>query len=529
MNLPDVSLTWQTVEYWAKERPDGEALVFGEERKTWLEFAQRVDATAKALLELGVERGGRVAMVSMGRTEFPELFMAANKVGAVWLGLSPKLSVDELRQILEDAQPSVLVTLRSYRGADLAEAGAAMVRELDCIRHILMLGETVEPAKPYEAFIAQARPELDEPLARRASEAKPEDPVLLMYTSGSTGKPKGVVHTHASVLCSARVESQRLDIREGKRMLLHFPINHVAADVEIGLASLYGGATLVMVDRFDPSESLKTIESERITLVGQVPSMFLMQFAAPHFPAMDWRHVDTFVWSGSTAPAVVPETLLRIAAKTGARVFNAYGSTELAGIVTYTDPGDDAETLRQTVGRFEPPFEGRVVDEDGEPVPAGQVGELLVRGPSTMKGYLNRPEATAEALDEDGWLRTGDLGWFDEAGRLRLTGRKSEMFISGGENVYPREIEEVLEAHPAVALAAVVAVTDPVFQEIGRAFVVTKPGVAVSIDELRGHCRERLANYKVPKQFGLCGSLPLLPTGKVNKPALIENLSRPDV
>ena len=527
MDWPEVSLTWQTVEYWARATPDSEALVFGEERKTWREFARRVDATAKALLELGVTRGSCVAMISMARTEFAELFMATNKVGAVWLGLSPKLSVEELRHILEDARPSVLVTLRSYRGSDLAEAGAAMVRELEYVRHILMLGEPVEPAEPYDAFIERSRPHLDDELAGRASGTEPGDPVLLMYTSGSTGKPKGVVHTHASVLCSAKVEAERLDIRKGKRMLLHFPINHVAADVEIGLASFYGGATVVMMDHFDPAESLKVIEREGITLVGQVPSMFLMQFASPHFPAMDWRHVDTFIWSGSTAPALVPETLLRIAAKTGARVINAYGSTELAGIVTYTGPDDDAETLRQTVGRFVPPFEGRVVDEDDRTLPAGQVGELLVRGASTMKGYLNLPDATAEAIDEASWFHTGDLGWFDSDGRLRLTGRKSEMFISGGENVYPREIEDILEAHPAVALAAVVAAPDPVFQEIGRAFVMVIAGANVSVEELRNHCRAHLANYKVPKQFDLCDSLPLLPTGKVNKLALRERLSQP--
>ncbi|HNT88586.1 MAG TPA: AMP-binding protein, partial [Candidatus Hydrogenedentes bacterium] len=323
---------------------------------------------------------------------------------------------------------------------------------------------------------------------------------------------------------SASVEVAYFGFDEETRALLHFPINHVAADVEIGFSTIYGGGCLVLMDRFDPQGSLETIENERVTVVGQVPVMFLLQFQAPKFPEMDWRRVRAFVWSGSAAPEIMLDVLCVLCEQTGARLVTGYGSTELCGFCTYSMPDDPRELLAKSAGRVVPPFEMRIVDDERRPLPHGQNGEVAVRGDIVMKGYLNNPDATAAALDLEGWYYTGDVGYMDARGYLFLTGRRSEMFKTGGENVFPREIEETLERHPAVLFAAVLGVPDELYSEVGYAFVMLKPGQTVSGDELRAFCKDRLANFKVPKHFDVRPDLPLLPNGKVSKTALHKEL-----
>lgn len=530
MTATDPTLTWHYVEKWAMKRPNAEALVFGEERLTWTQFKEQMDRTAKAFLEIGVKKGDCVAFLGMARNEFLTTFMAANKVGAIWLGLSPKFSLDELRYILSDAQPAVLVTLREYQGKDLLAIGEPIVHELPCLKKVLAIGQPIKDVPSLADYVNRGRPgleeqRLDQALAARVVRLLPDDDALLMYTSGSTGKPKGVVHTHRSILASVAVQTAKFEFHESMRSLLHFPINHVAADVEIGFATVFAGGTTVSMERFDPVASLQTIEQERITLVGQVPAMFLLQMSVPEFKKADLSSVKAFVWSGAAAPRTVVETLSRIAAETGAHLYNGYGSTELAGFVTYTEPGDDLNTLCDTAGKTADPFELHIVDENRNEVARGVIGEIAVRGPLLMKEYYKNPEATAAKLDADGWFYTDDLAWKDDRDYIHITGRKSEMFKTGGENVFPREIEDVLEAHPDVLLAAVVGVPDPIYGETGCAFVTLRTHHSLTAEELREHCRQYLANFKVPKRFEIRTELPLLPNGKVNKVALKQTVA----
>jgi acyl-CoA synthetase (AMP-forming)/AMP-acid ligase II len=231
-------------------------------------------------------------------------------------------------------------------------------------------------------------------------------------------------------------------------------------------------------------------------------------------------HVKSFVWSGASAPKSLAETLNKLRRKHGARLYNGYGMTETAGFVTYSDDDDSVETLLTSAGKAPAPFELRIVDEQRKEIKSGAVGEIAVRGPILMKEYWRNPEATAEAFDEEGWFYTRDLAWKDSSGRIHIAGRKSEMFKSGGEKVFPQEIESVIETHPGVAAVAVVAVPDPVYTEVGRAFIVLKQGRTPDLDELRAYCRDHLANFKVPKHFEFRKHLPLLPNGKIDKRAL---------
>ncbi|MBX7254991.1 MAG: acyl--CoA ligase [Candidatus Hydrogenedentes bacterium] len=526
MQQPDLGFTWRYVEKWAKQKPDAEALVFGNERITYADFECKMNRTAKAFLAAGVNHGDRVAMLSMARPEFLVTFMAANKVGAMWLGMSPKFSLDEHRYIIGDSQPTVLIAVRQFAGKDLASDLATLKSEYPCIKKLLVIGDVFEEAASYDEETVQERADLDATLEARAAAVNRDDNALLMYTSGSTGKPKGVVHSHASILGNVSVQVQRLmAMKSPLRSLLHFPINHVAADIEIGFGTVYGGGTCVLMDRFDPTATLETVERERITLFGQVPAMFLLEFGTPKFPETDWSSVEAFAWSGSAAPALVLDVLHHISSETGAKMKTGYGSTEMGGFVSYSSPGDDLNTLAHTAGKIAEGFELRIVDDQRVEVPQGRVGEIAVRGPFLMKGYFNRPDLTKEVVDEAGWYYSGDLGWLDENRNLHVTGRKSEMFKSGGENIYPREIEDVIESIPNVLMAAVIGVPHKVYQEVGHAFVMPYPGRTVESETIHEYCTQHLANFKVPKKIEVRPMLPLLPNGKVNKLALREELA----
>jgi acyl-CoA synthetase (AMP-forming)/AMP-acid ligase II len=449
--------------------------------------------------------------------------MAANKVGAMWLGLSPKFSLDELTYIVGDASPTVLITLRKYQDTDLSKVIAGLRDRHPGIKKILVIGEPIEGTESYREFVDTPR-ETDAELEARAAEVAPDSDALLMYTSGSTGKPKGVVQTHASILANVAVQNRHFDMGDPGRVLLHFPINHVAADVEIGFAAVFQGGTVVLMESFDPVATLNIIGRERITLFGQVPAMFLLEFGCPNFKDTDWSSLKTIIWGGSSAPKEIIQVLAEIAEQNDITLMTGYGSTEMCGFCTFTSPDDDLETLAVSAGRPVPEFEMKVVDDDRQEVSQGTVGEFAFRGPITMNRYFNKPEATAKVIDEDGWLYTNDLGYVDDNGNLIITGRKSEMFKTGGENVFPREIEAVIEQLPQVLMAAVVGVPDDLYQEVGHAFVMPYPGQEIDEETVRIHCRATLANFKVPKKIEVRPMLPLLPNGKVSKMALKTEL-----
>jgi acyl-CoA synthetase (AMP-forming)/AMP-acid ligase II len=524
MTWKSLNQTWHYVEKWAAERPDADALIFGEEKLNWREFKQRMDAVAMAYLEAGIEKGDRIAMLSMARNEFLTTYMAAGKVGAIWLGLSPKFTLEELRYQIGDCRPRLLIALREYLGNDLADTIRALLEEFSFLRKVLIIGDPVAGTESFAAYTSRPRTGLGAALEKRAAEVTEQDDALLMYTSGSTGKPKGVVHSHRSIVENIRVEVDKFYFDEASRGLLHFPINHVAADVEIGFGAVMSGGCIVSMDKFDPAETLRIIPQEKITHVGQVPVMFLLQFKQPEFWTCDFSSVRAFVWAGAAAPKIMIDLLAPICQKTGAMLLTGYGSTEVCGFVTYTDRTDNTETLLKTVGKIAPPFELKIVDRERRELPDGQIGEIAVRGPFLMKGYYNRPEETARVIDADGWYYTTDLAYRDSNGCITITGRLSEMFKTGGENVYPREVEEVIESHSAVLFAAIIGVPDEIYQEVGWAFVMPMPGQNVTEEELRERCRGSLANFKVPKKFFIRPMLPLLASGKVNKLALKEEI-----
>lgn len=526
MGWENEDLLFHYLEKWAELKPEAEALVFEDKRLSYKEYNQQTDQIAKAYLDIGVKKGDKIALLSMARNEFMTSYIAAGKVGAVWLGINPKSTLDELRYLLTDCKPKVLITVPSFMDKDLSEDIAILQAEMPFIEQVLVLGDAFPNTENFDEFVGRDRSELNQELVDSKNATATDDEALLMYTSGSTGKPKGVLHTHKSIIENILVEVELFDLTPETRSLLHFPINHVAADVEIGFATMLQGGCVVFMDAFDPVESLKMIEKEKLTLLGQVPVMFLMQMQTPAFKEVDLSSLNVIVWAGAAAPKVMLDALMALCQKSGARLGTGYGSTETCGFITYTELNDDPELLLKSGGKIAPPFELKIVDEQRATLPSGQIGEIAVRGPFLFKAYLNKPEATTAVIDKEGWYYTDDLAYTNDEGYVFITGRKSEMFKSGGENVFPREIEEVLETHPSVLFSAVIGAKDDVYQEVGWAFVMTKPNQELDEDEIRSLCKEKLSNFKVPKRFFIRPVLPLLPNGKVNKVALKAEMEK---
>ena len=287
------------------------------------------------------------------------------------------------------------------------------MQEFSCLKKVLIIGDAFGGAERLDEFAYRQRPERDTELLKRASEVADVDPTLLLYTSGSTGKPKGVVHTHKSIVENIKVEVKKFSFDEHSRALIHFPINHVAAVVELGFAGILAGGFIVCMDRFDPAESLRMIPKERLTVLGQVPAMFLLQFRDQQFGQTDLSSIRQFVWAGAAAPRIMVQVLSQICAKTGAVMITGYGSTEVSGFVTYTEKGDGPDKLLHTAGKIAEPFELRITGPDRKEVSDGAVGEIAVRGPFLMKGYDNNPSATEKVVDREGWYYTSDLGFRD--------------------------------------------------------------------------------------------------------------------
>ena len=499
----------------AGHNPAAEAAVLGCARWTYLELQQRINALARALLAAGVRKGDRVATLQTPHPQFIVCLLASTSIGAIWVGLNPKFRLDELKYIVADAQPKLLITRlvigeRSYAD-DLREL-ASSCRSLE--RTVAFEGEAPHGSVQAMDDFLRSGEAIDPRQLRDARErCGGRDPCVIVYTSGSTGKPKGALLHHEGI-CSFCVAQNSLWPVEPLRVINYFPINHIGCVLDLCLPCLAAGGTSVFMEQFDAAECMALMARERITMWATLPAVFSMQLALPEFDSYDLSALQLIVWEGAALPVETIRRLLRI----GPRLATNYGMTETASAITAIEPIGDEEILADSVGHAFPGTEVRLVDRAGRDVLEGSEGEVLVRSTRNLLGYWQNPQATEAAFTGDGFFRTGDIAMRRPDGRYRLVGRLREMFKSGGYNVYPREIENVIEAHAAVSLAAVVSVPDTLWQEVGVAFVV--PKTPVTAEALLTWCRERLANYKVPKHLVICDDLPLLPIGKVDKAAL---------
>jgi acyl-CoA synthetase (AMP-forming)/AMP-acid ligase II len=520
-------LLFDPLERWATERPDHEAIIYGDRRITYAGYNREVDKVAKGLLKLGVKRGDKVGLYIPNHPEFCFTYLACAKVGAAAVPVSWRFAAPEVKYVLGHSDASVVVMEPGFMDSNFVEKINTVREDLPMLKHVVVIGgeqdvAAVPGAVSYEDFLAAGQ-ELDDLLEERKKEVAEDDVAFLLFTSGTTGKPKAPMLTHRNIIEYVKGQVEASDINGEERLLMDIPNNHVGGGIMAIISMLYSGSTLVMLDTFVPREVLETVQKEKITIMGQVPAQYILLFMQPDYDSYDLSSLKTVVISGAPVP---PELVEQIKEKMGITPYIGYGLTETSGAITFTRREFPAEKIATTIGIPNPGIEIRIKDQEGKEVPAGQPGEITIRGAAVMKGYYKQPEATAAAFDDEGFFYTGDMGYFDEDGHLHILGRKKEMYIRGGENVYPPEVEDVLMRHPKVLFAAVLGYPDPVLGEKGRAYIVPQPGAEVSEEEIKKYCREHLAEFKVPDQVVFRDALPLTPLGKVHKFALYEEIEK---
>lgn len=490
----------------ARTWPDAPAVLENGEVWSFAELWQRSRAAASALLGRGIGAGDRVAIWAPNSREWIVAAIAVMSCGAAVVTLNTRLKGREAGDILRRTNAKLLFTVEGFLGIDYRALIAD--EDLPALEGTLLL----------EHDLVQGGKGADDPAVDGALAGIHADTVSdILFTSGTTGSPKGVLMTYGRVLPQAAVWCQNTGLREGDRYLIANPFFH-SFGMKVGwVACILSGAVAVPMPQFDVGQAIELIERERITFMPGPPTIFQMLLAE-----LDKRKWDcSSLRGGTTGAASVPPALVeRIREDLGmVDLITAYGMTECVNITTCV-PGDDAETIARTCGKAFPGNEVRIADAQGNEVPRGQTGEVQVRGQGVMLGYLDNAQATAETIDADGWLHTGDVGTMDERGYVRITDRMKDLYISGGFNVYPAEVEKLLAEHPAIGMAAVVGVPDERLGEVGRAFVVLRPGATASEAELIAWSRENMANYKVPRSFVLVEDLPRNAAGKVLKTEL---------
>jgi long-chain acyl-CoA synthetase len=481
----------------AAGRPEAVALRHGERELTYSQLDERSNRLARALLAHGVGEGTRVAFLDRSSPEVVELLFAASKIGAVLVPLNWRLAPPEIAAVLADSRAPLLIAGPAFQ--ELAERVGAP--------ELIVVGEG------YERWLAAHEPR--DPGGR----GDPGDVIVQMYTSGTTGVPKGVLTTHANLAVAAHT-SQFWGFDDSSVSFTPLPMFHIGG-IGWTYCGLWHGATTVIASDFDAARVLDVLERRRVTNAVLVPTMLRMLTAVPGAAARDFSALRSIAYGAAPITTPVLKATLRTF---GCALFGLYGLTESTGSVIVLEPEDhDREHLLRSAGRPYPWVEMKVVDPgSGEPLGPRAVGEVWLRGPNVMAGYFDRPAETAAALTPDGWLRTGDGGYVDEEGYLFLTDRIKDMIVTGGENVYPVEVEEALAQHPDVADVAVIGVPDAHWGEAVTALVVARDGARPAPDDLIAFARERLAGYKLPRAVEFVDGFPRTPSGKVLKRELRE-------
>ena len=496
----------------ARQWPEKPALIVGDRSWSFSDLWEDARAAASAMLASGIKHGDRVGIWAPNSREWILAALGAQCIGAMIVPLNTRFKGAEAGDILRRSHAKLLFVPGDFLGTDYRSLIAD--EDLPDLTEILLLDAG------WQAFIDRGKgaedPEVREALARLSG----DDICDIIFTSGTTGRPKGALTAHRQVTQTFGDWSARVDLRAGDRYLIVNPFFHTFGYKAGWSACLIRGATIVPQPMFNAAETARLIEHHRISFIPGPPTIYqsLLQELAGDKP----RDFSSLRVAVTGAAPVAPALVDRMRAELGMQnIVNGYGMTE-CGAIAMTRQGDDAETVAHTCGFPLPGIEVRCVDEEGRDLPSGKAGELWVRGHAVMKGYLDDPAATAEAIDADGWLHTGDVGTIDARGYLNITDRKKDMYISGGFNCYPAEIEKLLAAHPGVEMAAVIGVPDERMGEVGKAFVVMRPGASPDAAELISWARANMANYKVPRFVDFVAELPRNAAGKILRIALRE-------
>lgn len=540
----DVPLIGDTIGLFLKNiaarHGDNDALVVPHQdvRWTYREFDERVTRLAAGLLKLGLQPGDRVGIWSQNCAEWVLVQFATARAGLIMVNINPAYRRAELEYVLGKVGCAALILSPSFKTSDyigmvqdvvpeIADARPSMLKssKLPELRHVIRLGTEQTPGMlNFDALMAEPAPAQLEQLARLESELQFDEPVNIQFTSGTTGSPKGATLTHHNILNNGFFIGEAMKLGARDRLCIPVPLYHCFGMVLGNLACVTHGATMVFPgEGFEPKSVLETVQAERCTGLHGVPTMFIALLDHPDFADYDLSTLRTGIMAGSPCPA---EVMSRVISRMHmSEITIAYGMTETSPVSFQSSTDDPVELRVSTIGRVHPHLEVKIVDADGRIVPRSVKGELLTRGYSVMLGYWGDEEKTREAIDPARWMHTGDLAVIDENGFAAIVGRAKDMVIRGGENIYPREVEEFLYRHPKVLDVQCVGVPDAKFGEELCACIILRPGMEADADEIRDFCKGQIAHYKIPRHVRFVESFPMTVTGKIQKYLLREKMT----
>lgn len=509
--------------------PEREALVVRHQglRYSWRALAEQVEVHARALIALGVASGDRVGIWAPNCAQWCILQIATAKVGAILVNINPAYRVSELEYVLRQSGCSWLVCADAFKSSDYHAMVQELVPELGAqplaserlpdLRGVISLSSTPPGGfLPWDALAERGGQVDPQTLRARQQGLQFDQAVNIQYTSGTTGAPKGATLSHYNILNNGFMVGESLGLSERDRMVIPVPLYHCFGMVMANLGCITHGSTMIYPnDAFDPELTLQAVAEERASILYGVPTMFIAMLDHPSRSILDLSTLRSGIMAGATCPIEVMRRVIEQMHMGEVQI--AYGMTETSPVSLQTGPGDELELRVTTVGRTQPQLETKLVDAQGVIVPRGEIGELCTRGYSVMLGYWNNPEATHQAIDPARWMRTGDLAVMDEQGYVRIVGRNKDMIIRGGENIYPRELEEFFYTHPAVADAQVIGIPCSRYGEEIVAWIKLHPGHSATVEDLQAWCKARIAHFKVPRHFRFVDEYPMTVTGKVQK------------
>ncbi|MCM3584157.1 AMP-binding protein [Mesobacillus maritimus] len=521
----------------ALEMPDHEALVYPDRglRYTYREFNEVCEQVAKGLMAIGIEKGENVAVWASNIPEWVSLQYGTGKMGAVLVTVNTNYRAAELEYLLKQSDSTTIFLIEDYKGnsyidtiyelcpeLEYCRPGDLQSKRLPKLKNVFVFSEKDYPGTyKWSDVLSLSTQVTNSQLEERMAELKPDDVINMQYTSGTTGFPKGVMLTHSNLTNNGFNIAKCMKLTEQDRLCIPVPFFHCFGCVIGTLAAVSVGATMVPVQEFDAETVLRTVEQEKCTALHGVPTMFIAELNHPNFENYDLSTLRTGVMAGSNCPVEVMKNVMN--KMNISEITICYGQTESSPVITQTRTDDPVELRVETVGRALPNVEVKIVQPGTtQELPYNQQGELCTRGYHVMKGYYKNPDATREAIDEDGWLHTGDLAIMDENGYCRITGRLKDMIIRGGENIYPREIEEFLYTHPKVLDAQVIGVPDEKYGEEVMAWIILKEGATATTDEIKEYFKGKISHHKIPRHIFFTDEYPMTASGKIQKYKLRE-------